>query len=139
LVAEVPDDDFANRYLNAVGRNLNAALDISAGRLALRYLSRGLSDPARYFSSFDVGSAPLGWHRNLGDKLMSVLDDHDHVYGEKLRFAVGAANDHEATAATAADKVVTTLAAAIAEIETVVGAGKAAPEKLPDRLTRHSA
>ena len=32
---------------------------------------------------------------------MSVLDDHDHVYGEKLRFAVGAANDHEATAATA--------------------------------------
>jgi len=101
LVAEVPDDDFANRYLNAVGRNLNAALDISAGRLALRDLSRGLSDPARYFSSFDVGSAPLGSHRNLGDKLMSVLDDHDHVYGEKLRFAVGAANDHEATAATA--------------------------------------
>jgi hypothetical protein len=66
---------------------LNAALDISGGRLALRELSRGRADPARYFSSFDVGSAPLGSHRNLGDKLMSVLDDHDHVYGEKLRFA----------------------------------------------------
>jgi len=100
LVAEVPDDDFANRYLNAVGRNLNAALDISAGRLALRDLSRGLSNPARYFSSFDVGSAPLGSHRNLGDKLMSVLDDHDHVYGDKLRFAAGATNDHEANIAT---------------------------------------
>lgn len=101
LVAEVPDDDFASRYLNAVGRNLNAALDISGGRLALRDLCRGRADPARYFSSFDVGSAPLGSHRNLGDKLMSVLDDHDHVYGEKLRFAASAANDHEATAATA--------------------------------------
>jgi hypothetical protein len=32
---------------------------------------------------------------------MSVLDDHDHVYGEKLRFATRAANDHQATAAAA--------------------------------------
>ncbi len=101
LVGEVPDDDFANRYLNAVGRNLNATLDISGGRLALRDLSRGLSDPGPYFSGFDVGSAPLGSHRNLGDKLMSVLDDHDHVYGEKLRFAVRAVNDHQVAAATA--------------------------------------
>ena len=46
LVGEVPDDEFANRYLNAVGRNLNATLDISGGRLALRDLSRGLSDPS---------------------------------------------------------------------------------------------
>jgi Alpha amylase, catalytic domain len=58
LVGEVPDDDFANRCLNAVGRNLNAALDISGGRLALRDLSRGLSDRSRCFSGFDVGSAP---------------------------------------------------------------------------------
>ena len=101
LVGEVPDDDFASRYLNAVGRNSNATLDISGGRLALRDLSRGVSDPSRYFSGFDVGSAPLGSHRNLGDKLMSVLDDHDHVYGEKLRFAARAVNDHQTTAATA--------------------------------------
>jgi glycosidase len=101
LVGEIPDDDFASRYLNAAGRNLNAALDISGGRLALRDLSRGLADPGRYFSGFDVGSAPLGSHRNMGDKLMSVLDDHDHVYGEKLRFAARAVNDHQATAATA--------------------------------------
>ncbi|HET9562806.1 MAG TPA: alpha-amylase family glycosyl hydrolase [Propionibacteriaceae bacterium] len=32
LVGEVPDDDFANRYLNAVGRNLNATLDIWSTR-----------------------------------------------------------------------------------------------------------
>jgi hypothetical protein len=101
LVGEIPDDDFASRYLNAVGRNLNAALDISGSRLALRDLARGLADPARYFSSFEAGSAPLGSHRNLGDKLMSVLDDHDHVYGEKLRFAARASNDHQAITATA--------------------------------------
>jgi glycosidase len=101
LVAEIPDDNFANRYLNAAGRNLNAALDISDGRLSLRELSRGRADPTRYFSSFDIGSAPLGSHRNLGDKLLSVLDDHDHVYGEKLRFAARADNDHQAAAATA--------------------------------------
>ena len=101
LVGEIPDDDFASRYLNAVGRNLNAALDISGSRLALRDLARGLADPARYFSSFEAGSAPLGSHRNLGDKLMSVLDDHDHVYGEKLRFAAHASNDHQAITATA--------------------------------------
>ena len=45
--------------------------------------------PARdeYFAGFVPGSAPLGSHRELGDKVLSVLDDHDHVFGEKLRFA----------------------------------------------------
>jgi hypothetical protein len=32
---------------------------------------------------------------------MSVLDDHDHVYGEKLRFAAGAVSDHQSVVATA--------------------------------------
>jgi hypothetical protein len=45
----------------------------------------------------------------------------------------------EATAATAADKVVATLSNAIAEIEATLGTGHAAPERLPDRLTRQSA
>jgi predicted PurR-regulated permease PerM len=45
----------------------------------------------------------------------------------------------EATAATAADEVVTTLAAAIADIEAALGAGSPPTDKLPDRLTRQSA
>jgi hypothetical protein len=77
LVGEIADDDFANRYLKCGRSNLNAALDIRGGRLGLRELSRGLADPGHYFSGFDIGSAPFGSHRNMGDKLMSVLDDHD--------------------------------------------------------------
>ncbi len=101
LVAEIPDDDFAHRYLSAVGRNLNAALDISGGRLSLRELGRGTAGPAPFFAGFETTGAPLGSHRTMGDKLMSVLDDHDHVYGEKLRFAIGAPHDHRATVAVA--------------------------------------
>ena len=102
LVGEVAGGDtVADRYLRAVGRNLDAALDIGEARLALRDLGRGLAGPVGYFSGFVPGSAPLGSHRELGDKVLTVLDDHDHVFGEKLRFAVRAANDHQAAAATA--------------------------------------
>ena len=102
LVGEVAGGDtVADRYLRAVGRNLDAALDIGEARLALRDLGRGLAGPAEYFAGFVPGSAPLGSHRELGDKVLTVLDDHDHVFGEKLRFAARAANDHQAAAATA--------------------------------------
>ena len=33
--------------------------------------------------------------------MLTILDDHDHVFGEKLRFASRAVNDHQAAAATA--------------------------------------
>ena len=102
LVGEVAGGDtIADRYLQAVGRNLDAALDIGEQRLALRDLGRGLSGPQAYFSGFGPGTAPLGSHRELGDKVLTILDDHDHVFGEKLRFANGAVNDHQAAAATA--------------------------------------
>lgn len=102
LVGEVAGGDtIADRYLEAVGRNLDAALDIGESRLALRDLARGLAGPDRFFAGFDPGRAPLGSHRELGDKLLSILDDHDHVFGDKLRFAAGATNDHQAVAATA--------------------------------------
>ena len=102
LVGEVAGGDtVADRYLQAVGRNLDAALDIGEQRLALRDLGRGLAGPRDYFAGFVPGSAPLGSHRELGDKVLTVLDDHDHVFGEKLRFASRAANDHQAAAATA--------------------------------------
>jgi len=32
---------------------------------------------------------------------VSVLDDHDHVYGEKIRFSSGASNDHQVVAGVA--------------------------------------
>ncbi len=102
LVGEVAGGDtVADRYLRAVGRNLDAALDIGEARLALRDLGRGLAGPAAYFAGFVPGSAPLGSHRELGDKVLTVLDDHDHVFGEKLRFAARAVNDHQSAAATA--------------------------------------
>jgi glycosidase len=102
LVGEVAGGDtIADRYLQAVGRNLDAALDIGEQRLALRDLGRGLSAPQSYFAGFSAGSAPLGSHRELGDKVLTILDDHDHVFGEKLRFASRAVNDHQAAAATA--------------------------------------
>ena len=34
----------------------------------------------------DPGKAVMGSHRNLGRRHVSVLDDHDHVFGEKVRF-----------------------------------------------------
>ncbi len=102
LVGEIAGGDtIADRYLQAVGRNLDAALDIGESRLALRDLARGLTGPERFFAGFEPGRAPLGSHRLLGDKVLSVLDDHDHVAGDKLRFATDAANDHQAVAATA--------------------------------------
>lgn len=101
LVGEVAGGDtVADRYLQAVGRNLDAALDIGEQRLALRDLGRGLSGPQAYFSAFSPGTSPLGSHRELGDKLLTILDDHDHVFGEKLRFASQAVNDHQAAVAT---------------------------------------
>jgi hypothetical protein len=45
----------------------------------------------------------------------------------------------EATAATAADKAVPTLAAALADIEAALGHGRAGADNPPDRLTRQSA
>jgi glycosidase len=33
--------------------------------------------------------------------VLTILDDHDHVFGEKLRFASRAVNEHQAAAATA--------------------------------------
>lgn len=99
LVGEIAGGDFdQDRYLDVVGRNLNAALDIGHMRLSLNQVAKGLQHPDNYFSGFDPGNAVMGSHRALGEKHVSILDDHDHVFGEKLRFSTEAASEHQVAA-----------------------------------------
>lgn len=99
LVGEVAGGDYnQDRYLDVLGRNLNAALDIGEMRLTLTGLAKGLIHPKDYFDGFDPGKAVMGSHRNLGKHHVSILDDHDHVFGEKVRFSAEAASDHQIVA-----------------------------------------
>jgi glycosidase len=93
IVAEVAGgDNFAATYLEADRRDLNAALDIGENRLALRRLAKGMEPKAarEFFSGFEVTEQTrelMPSHRALGEKHVSILDDHDHVFGEKIRFS----------------------------------------------------
>ena len=99
LVGEVAGGDYnQDRYLDVVGMNLNAALDIGEMRLNLNGVAKGFDAPGRYFDGFDPGRAVMGSHRNLGRRHVSILDDHDHVFGAKLRFSSEAASDHQVAA-----------------------------------------
>ncbi len=102
LVGEVAGaDGNATRYLEVIGSNLNATLDIGESRLALRAVAKGLAPPSSYFSLTAAWDDDLGSHRNSGRRRVSVLDDHDHVLGEKLRFSTNAASDHQVVAGVA--------------------------------------
>jgi len=102
LLGEIAGGDYnQDRYLDVLKRNLNAALDIGEMRLALNAVARGLQHPDAYFSGFDPGKAEMGSHRQLGEKHVSVLDDHDHVFGEKIRFSSEAASAHQVAAGVA--------------------------------------
>jgi hypothetical protein len=59
-------------------------------RQVLSGVAKGLAHPGAYFRGFSSDVA-LGSHRNLGNQHVSVLDDHDHVLGEKIRFSAYAA------------------------------------------------
>jgi glycosidase len=98
LVGEVAGgDDARRRYLDVLEQNLNAALDIGEMRLALTRVAKGLREPRAFFDGFDPG-AILGSHRNLGSRHVSIVDDHDHVCGEKVRFSSDASSDHQIVA-----------------------------------------
>jgi glycosidase len=102
LVGEVAGGDFAeDRFLDVLGRNLDAALDIGEMRPTLQNVAKGLVHPSAYFSGFDPGNAEMGSHRNLGQRHVSILDDHDHVTGAKIRFSAEAASDQQVVAAVA--------------------------------------
>ena len=102
LVGEIAGGDFAeDRYLDVLERNLSAALDIGDMRPALTALAKGLLHPNAYFAGFDPGLAVMGSHRNLGNRHVAILDDHDHVFGPKLRFSAEAASVHQVAAGVA--------------------------------------
>jgi len=96
LLGEVAGGDYnQDRYLDVLERNLDATLDIGEMRLTLNGLAKGLVHPSGYFAGFSPGNTVMGSHRNLGERHVSILDDHDHVFGEKVRFSSEAASDHQ--------------------------------------------
>lgn len=102
LIGEIAGGDYAqDRYLDILTLNLNAALDIGEMRPALGSVAKGQLKPSLYFSGFDPFSEGMGSHRNQGNRHVSILDDHDHVCGRKLRFSSGASSDHQVVAGVA--------------------------------------
>jgi glycosidase len=101
LVGEIAGGDYtADRYFEALDRNLNAALDIGEMRQVLGGVAKGLTHPGAYFQGFN-SNVVFGSHRNLGNQHVSVLDDHDHVFGEKIRFSAEAASEAQVAAGVA--------------------------------------
>ncbi len=102
LVAEIGGGDvFQQEYLDRIDRSkLNAALDIGNAKGILRDVGRGLRKPADYFRRFAL-PAEAGESRKFGSRLVSVLDDHDNLTVEKIRFSFNASSDHEIVAAMA--------------------------------------
>jgi glycosidase len=102
LVGEVAGSDFdAQRYRETLGRNLNATLDIGDSRRVLHAVAKGQAAPGDYFGMIASWDQTFGSHRNLGELHLSVLDDHDHVSGDKVRFSSDAASDHQVVAGVA--------------------------------------
>jgi glycosidase len=102
LVGEVAGDDrSAERYRQVLGTNLNATLDIGDSRRLLHGVAKGLVAPASYFEFLRSWNDDLGSHRNAGREHVTILDDHDHVSGDKVRFSSDAASDHQVVAGVA--------------------------------------
>lgn len=99
LIGEIAGGDYnQNRYLDVLDRNLNAALDIGEMRISLNQAAKGLSYPKAFFDGFHPTKAIMGSHRNIGHRHVSILEDHDHVFGEKIRFSSEASSDHQVVA-----------------------------------------
>jgi glycosidase len=102
LVGEVAGSDGdARRYREVLGRNLHATLDIGGIRRTLHGVAKGLIAPDAYLSFERVWDDDLGSHREAGQRHVSILDDHDHVSGDKVRFSSDAASDHQVVAGVA--------------------------------------
>ena len=102
LVGEVAGaDGDAERYREVLGNNLNATLDIGQSRRLLHAVAKGIESPRAYFDFLRSWKDDLGSHRNAGRNHVSILDDHDHVSGDKVRFSSDAASDHQVVAGVA--------------------------------------
>jgi hypothetical protein len=100
LVGEVGGGDAPQAcYLDALGDRLSAVLDIGSMRGALTQVARGLQPASVYFSRF--GREGMAGYRGRGDRHVSVVNDHDHVFGDKVRFGVDAVSEHQVAAAVA--------------------------------------
>lgn len=102
LVGEVAGGkDFPTEYLEAISHNLNACLDISS-RDTLCNVAKGLTE-----AKFYVGTAPDEWNPAFGssrlsaERYVTVLNDHDHVCGNKLRFSANASSNYQVVAGVA--------------------------------------
>jgi glycosidase len=98
--------DFVLDHLSLLQRNLDAALDIGSARLNLQGAGKGLIPASAYLEGFKAASQGFESHRSFGDRHVSILDDHDHVAGDKVRFSAeipddAAVKDHQVVAATA--------------------------------------
>jgi len=96
MVAEIGGGDpYETEYLNGIDQNkLNAALDIGSAKGVLRTVGKGLEIAADYFSRFSTTS-DVGESRKLGSRLVSVVDDHDNLSCEKLRFSFFSVLEHQ--------------------------------------------
>ena len=101
LVGEVAGGDYnQDRYLDVLGHKLSATLDIGEMKLVLREVAKGKENPLDYFDGFQWDKG-MGSHRDVGNRHVSILDDHDHVFGEKLRFSCDIDNLHQIVAGVA--------------------------------------
>jgi glycosidase len=110
LVGEIAGGDFFQDFvldrLAVLQRNLSAALDIGTARTSLTNVGKGFAPGDRYLGTFVADAEGFGSHRAVGNRHVSILDDHDHVVGEKLRFSAGIdddspVKDHQVVAPTA--------------------------------------
>ncbi|MEN6440785.1 MAG: alpha-amylase family glycosyl hydrolase [Syntrophobacter sp.] len=90
LISEIAGgDDYQDFYLDHLlitRRNMTAALDIGGARTTLTGVGKGLQPGGNYLDGFKPDEG-FGSHRNDGSRHISILDDHDHVFGEKVRFS----------------------------------------------------
>lgn len=91
LVGEIAGGDFFQDIfgdvLFMIENNLDAALDIGSARTEINAAGKGFVPGSVYLDNFNQFSQGFGFHRNLGDRHVSIVDDHDHVSGRKIRFS----------------------------------------------------